>query len=148
MGDFAGKRYIVQAKRKSANEDWSEWTQADSYKRATEHARKVEELGHLSRIVPSQSAERLLTILNDTEKADEILDAGFRLQSEVVKDVFSSINYALDKLFRQNEIAMETHKTHERTDSVIHCLSKKMAFESVKEAMSKVEKRYTKGAKK
>ena len=44
-------RYVVQAKRKYRNEDWSEWITVDSYEKAEGKAKYVEQVGYLSRII-------------------------------------------------------------------------------------------------
>ena len=86
------KRYQVEAKRKVT---WTEWTEADTYKKAKEHARYCESVGYTARIVADESVEELWDILGktdaDAEKVDAILDAGFVKESEAVRKLFRRI---------------------------------------------------------
>lgn len=94
MKKFGRKRYIVQAKRRDTNEKWNDWTDTDNYQRALYHACRVEETGYLARIVVGdKSIEKLLDIVgrNEHEKVDAILDAGFRKQSDVAREIFDDI---------------------------------------------------------
>ena len=100
MKKFGRKRYTVQAKRRDSNEKWSDWTDTNSYQRAVHHACCVEEAGYLAKIVVREKqVEELWGILgkNEHEKADAILDAGFRKQSEVTREIFEEIEmYMMD----------------------------------------------------
>lgn len=53
MGNFQRclKRYVVEAKRKRADEKWTEWTRVDNHDAAVKHANHATELGYLSRII-------------------------------------------------------------------------------------------------
>lgn len=98
MKKFESKRYTVQAKRRNTHEPWSEWTNIDNYRDAVNHACHVEELGYAAKIVVKDEAvEELRSILGgnsfqSAEYADAILDAGFRKESEVIKEVMSEVN--------------------------------------------------------
>ena len=103
-------RYEVQAKRKDTTEPWSDWARCNNYRRAEEHANKVEELGYYARIVVREKQiKKLWGILGNmgvsgiTELADAIFDAGFRQQSEVAKEIFAEI----DKIFCAYEYLIE-----------------------------------------
>lgn len=51
MLEYELKRYNVRAKRKNTSEPWSNWTDVDTIEEAEMHAKHVEELGFLSKIV-------------------------------------------------------------------------------------------------
>lgn len=90
MKKFRRKRYTVQAKRRNTDEPWSDWTDTNNYRQAVNHACHVEEVGYLATIVVREKqVEELWDILgkNEHEKVDAILDAGFRKQNEVAKDI-------------------------------------------------------------
>lgn len=86
------KRYQVEAKR---NVTWTEWTEADTYKKAKAHARYCESVGYTARIVADESVEELWDILGKSdasaEKVDAILDAGFVKESEAARKLFRRI---------------------------------------------------------
>ena len=91
------KRYHIQAKRKNTN-SWSEWTSAVEYGRATEHLARIESLGYDGQLVPSKAVVKLWDILgNDTALADKILDAGFGLEEQIVKDALVKVKMAVRK---------------------------------------------------
>jgi hypothetical protein len=99
MKKFGRKRYIVQAKRRDTNEKWSDWTDTNNYRQAVNQARHVEEVGYLAKIVVKEKqVEELWDILgkNEHEKADAILDAGFRKQSEIAREIFEEIEKILN----------------------------------------------------
>lgn len=87
------KRYDIKAKRKDRNEDWTEWTQANNYSDAIRHVVHVEELGFKAKVVPNKEVKALWDILgkDETEKTDAILDAGFRLTSEIASEIASTV---------------------------------------------------------
>ena len=85
------KRYHVMAKRRNKDQPWSEWTLVNNYNRAEEHARYVEEVGYAANIeIKEPGVEELWNILGTSyegkEKADAILDAGFRKQDVVIDE--------------------------------------------------------------
>ena len=100
------KRYQIQAKRKGVGEKWSEWTNEDHFEDAVAHVKHIKnDLGHCGRVVPHEGGVRELwnilgMELSVTEKADAIFDAGFRLQEESARIIFSSINRAFNKRLR------------------------------------------------
>ena len=51
MLEYELKRYLVRAKRKNTSEPWSNWTDVDTIEEAQMHAKHIEELGFLSKIV-------------------------------------------------------------------------------------------------
>ena len=96
MKTYEPKRYDVQAKRRNSNEEWSEWTSVNNYRDAVNHACKVEELGYDANIVIKDKAvEELRGIFGNSfesaDFADAVLDAGFRKQSEVIREVMRDI---------------------------------------------------------
>ena len=97
MKKFEHKRYCVKAKRKNTNEKWTEWTNVDNYSDAVRHACKVEEIGYAAKIVVKDKAvEELWAILGGSnrgvEQTDAILDAGFRKQSDVIREIVSEVD--------------------------------------------------------
>jgi hypothetical protein len=99
MKKFERRRYVVQAKRRDTNEKWSDWTDTNNYRQAVNQARHVEEVGYLAKIVVKEKqVEELWDILgkNEHEKADAILDAGFRKQSEIAREIFEEIEKILN----------------------------------------------------
>ena len=54
FGNLEEKRYRIDAKRKDTKEPWSSWTTVSNYEDAVKHAKRVEELCHLARIVDKQ----------------------------------------------------------------------------------------------
>lgn len=86
------KRYQVQARR-DEGKNWSMWTEADTYKRAKEHADRIDQLGYMGRIYPTaEGVETLWEILQAhgvddvTGLTDAILDAGFCVQEKGATD--------------------------------------------------------------
>lgn len=90
-------RYYIQAKRKTPDENWSEWTQVDSYPRAQEHLAHVRELGYDAQLIPSEEVKKLWYFLGDKETAltDEILDAGFGLYDKRINYVLGDLKTAI-----------------------------------------------------
>lgn len=102
-------RYYLEAKRKGSDEQWSEWTQADSYPQAVKHLEHIKELGYDGQLVPSKAVKKLWYLLGEkeTELTDEILDAGFALRNDAV-------NMALGNLkIRVHEKAVFPHSKEE-----------------------------------
>lgn len=64
------KRYQVEAKR---NVTWTEWTEANTYKKAKAHARYCESVGYTARIVADESVEELWNILGGKTPDNTIL---------------------------------------------------------------------------
>ena len=101
MKKFESKRYSVQAKRKDTNEKWTEWTSVDNYLEAVRHACHVEEVGYAANIVVKDKAvEELRNIFGNSfesaDYADAVLDAGFRKESEVIREVMSDMDKLID----------------------------------------------------
>lgn len=95
MKKFRRKRYTVQAKRRNTDEPWTDWVDTNNYQQAVNHACHVEELGYLATIVVRhKQVEELWDILgkNEHEKVDAILDAGFRKQNEVAREIILQID--------------------------------------------------------
>lgn len=90
-------RYYIQAKRKVADEKFSEWTQVDSFPRAKEHLAHVRELGYDAQLVPSEEVKKLWYFLGEKETAltDEILDAGFGLYDKRINYVLGDLKTAV-----------------------------------------------------
>ena len=90
------KRYNIVARKKNAT-TWSEWTSTDEYGRATEHLEKIEELGFDGKLKPSEAVKVLWAILgkDQTELTDKILDAGFGLRDDVIKETLTKVKMAI-----------------------------------------------------
>ena len=108
------KRYCIKARRKNTKEPWSIWTEVDNYRQAEEHAEHVSEVGYFSKIsVNEKGVKELWSILakagviNITEQADVIYDAGFRLQSVVARQVASEIFRGIYKILADADIKYE-----------------------------------------
>lgn len=92
---FKRGRYIVKAKRKNKPERWTDWTDTTHYRDALKHASRAEEAGYLAKIVVNEKqVEELWNILGkeEHEKADAILDAGFRNQTGVIREIILKID--------------------------------------------------------
>jgi hypothetical protein len=49
------RRYTIQAKRKTANSNWTEWAVADNLGDAEKQRNRAEEAGYLARIIDRES---------------------------------------------------------------------------------------------
>lgn len=56
---FKPKKYRIMAKRKNSDEPWTDWTMVNDYTKAVAHAKHVEELGYLSKIVEKERGETI-----------------------------------------------------------------------------------------
>ena len=108
------KRYRVKAKRKETKEPWSTWTEVDNYRLAEQHAEHVQEVGYSSKIsVNEKGVKELWSILakagviNVTEQADVIFDAGFCLRSVAARQVASEIFRGIYKILADADIKYE-----------------------------------------
>lgn len=108
------KRYCIKARRKTGKEPWSTWTEVDNYRQAEAHAEHVSEVGYFSKIsINEKGVKELWSILanmgviNVTEQADVIFDAGFRLKSAVVKEVADSIFKKIYKILADADVKYE-----------------------------------------
>lgn len=92
------ERYNVIAKRKNTRE-WSDWVKTNEYGKATEQLEKIEELGFDGKLKPSAAVKSLWAILgkDQTELTDKILDEGFCLRDEVVKETLVKVKMAIRK---------------------------------------------------
>ena len=90
-------RYNIYAKRKTALV-WSEWAKAEEYGKACEHLDRTKELGYDGLLKPSKAVKLLWKLLgNDTVLADKLLDEGFALQDDIVKDTLVKVKMAIRK---------------------------------------------------
>lgn len=108
------KRYCIKAKRKEEKAPWSTWTEVDNYRLAEQHAEHVQEVGYSSKISVNEKGVKELWrilakagVINVTEQADAIFDAGFRLQSVVTKQVASEIFRGIYKILADADIKYE-----------------------------------------
>lgn len=108
------KRYCIKAKRKDVREPWSTWTEVDNYRLAEQHAEHVQEVGYSSKISANEKGVKELWkilakagVINVTEQADVIFDAGFRLQSAVTKQVANEIFREIYKILADADIKYE-----------------------------------------
>ena len=108
------KRYRIKAKRKNTKEPWSTWTEVDNYRQAEAHAEHVSEVGYLPKISINEKGVKELWgilanmgVINITEQADVIFDAGFRLKSAVVKEVTDSIFKKIYQILAEADVKYE-----------------------------------------
>ena len=108
------KRYCIKAKRKDTKEPWSVWTEVDTYRKAEEHAEHVQEVGYSSKITFNEKGVKELWgilaragVINVTEQADVIFDAGFRLKSVVTKQVVNEIFRDIYQILADADIQYE-----------------------------------------
>lgn len=108
------KRYCVKARRKGVREPWSTWTEVDNYRQAEQHAEHVQEVGYSSKIsVNEKGVKELWSILakagviNITEQADVIFDAGFRLRSVVARQVANEIFREIYQILADADVKYE-----------------------------------------
>lgn len=99
---FKRTRYSVQAKRKGTDEKWTEWTAVNDYYQAVKHSVHVANLGFDSNLVIKDGAVKKLWELLGAEgdvkkRTDAILDAGFRKESEVAKEIFEEFEALFGK---------------------------------------------------
>lgn len=108
------KRYCIKARRKDTKEPWSTWTEVDSYRQAEEHAEHVSEIGYFSKISVNEKGVKELWgilakagVINITEQADVIFDAGFRLRSVVARQVANEIFREIYKILADADVKYE-----------------------------------------
>ena len=108
------KRYCIKAKRKNTKEPWSTWTEVDNYRQAEQHAEHVTEVGYFSKISINEKGVKELWgilanmgVINVTEQADVIFDAGFCLRSVAAKQVASEIFRGIYKILADADIKYE-----------------------------------------
>lgn len=108
------KRYCIKARRKDTKEPWSTWTEVDNYRQAEAHAEHVSEVGYFSKISVNEKGVKELWgilaragVINITEQADVIFDAGFRLQSVVAKQVANEIFGKIYRILADADIKYE-----------------------------------------
>lgn len=108
------KRYCVKARRKGVREPWSTWTEVDNYRLAEQHAEHVQEVGYSSKISVNEKGVKELWkilakagVINVTEQADVIFDAGFRLRSVVARQVANEIFREIYKILADADVKYE-----------------------------------------
>ena len=108
------KRYCIKAKRKNTKEPWSTWTETDNYRQAEQHAEHVTEVGYFSKISINEKGVKELWgilakagVINVTEQADVIFDAGFCLRSVAARQVANEIFRGIYKILADADIKYE-----------------------------------------
>lgn len=136
------KRYCVKAKRKVEKAPWSTWTEVDNYRLAEQHAEHVQEVGYSSKIsVNEKGVKELWSILakagviNVTEQADVIFDAGFCLRSVAARQVANEIFRGIYKILADADIKYEEEP--EMGNPIV---------EDIFNAVSEFGKKYAEGA--
>ena len=136
------KRYCIKARRKNTKEPWSTWTEVDNYRQAEAHAEHVSEVGYFSKISINEKGVKEMWgilanmgVINITEQADVIFDAGFRLKSAVVKEVSESIFKKIYKILADADVKYEEEP--ESGNPIVA---------EIYNAVSELRKRYAEGA--
>ena len=127
------KRYLVQAKRRTSKEKWSEWVNVNSYRDAVRHACRIEELGYAAKIVvKDKEVEELRNIFGNSfesaEYADAVLDAGFRKESELVREIFEDITKAVDACTVKKSLFISSHFDISKFNEKLTKLKKKYDY--------------------
>lgn len=139
------KRYQVQAKRKDeSKKKWAEWTEENHYKDAIVHAKRIEALGHCGRVIPcAAGVEKLWGILGgDTDKADEIFDAGFRLESDTARTIFSSIDRAFLKKLKSLNDEINIYDEEGNEELALGLKKQRAAIEEMREIVQGIAAKY------
>ena len=100
---FGVNRYDVLARRND-NDRWTDWTKVDNYQKALEHMQRAEDLGYQAKIVVTDAQVNVLfDLLDDMQQVDTVLDAGFRNQRVLAKDIYNRLGgYAtLSKRYKE-----------------------------------------------
>lgn len=142
------KRYRIVARRKDTNEAWTEWAEADSYKKAEEHARYCESVGYTSRIAIDEAVGELWRILggenDDTaDKTDEILDAGFCKESDVVRRLFKRIYNHFGNHIRKCDRAIAKAEFEEDAELLAFLEEKREGLATARRLIAEYGERYT-----
>ena len=151
MGCEVFKRYRIKAKRRGTDEKWTEWTDADSYAKAEDHAIYCEEVGYQAKIEMDDYVKELWDILGGNSyenivKTDAILDAGFRKQDEVASKLCREIDRVLGTLIKERKILMEIAKEEESYNMLYYHATEKATLENVRETIATIGRKYIKGA--
>lgn len=144
---FKPTRYAVKAKRRGTNEPWSAWTDVDNYYRAMHHTVKCESVGYDAEMVIKEPAvEELWKLLSEEgdikEKTDAILDAGFRKESAVAKEIFARINELLRAVIAEVEEDKETAKEENQPDRLMRCIADLRIYLQVRSILEVIENKY------
>lgn len=144
---FKSARYAVKAKRRSTNEPWSAWADVDNYYRAMHHLVKCEYAGYDAKLVIKEPAVeelwKLLSAEGDVkEKTDAILDAGFRKENVVAREIFARINDLLRAAITEAEEEKETAKEENQPDRIIRCIADLRIYMQVKTILDVIENKY------
>ena len=150
MGCEVFKRYRIKARRRGTDEKWTEWTDADHYAQAEDHAIYCEEVGYQARIEMDDYIKELWGILGGksdktAEITDAILDAGFRKQDEVATKLCREIDRVLGTLIKERKILMEIAKEEEKYNALCCLAKEKATLENVRETISTIGRKYIKG---
>lgn len=144
------KRYSVMAKRKDTNEEWTDWTEADTYEKAEEHARYCESVGYAAKVQADDDLVELWLILggktpDNTKKADEIYDADFRKASVVAAKIAKRIDQFFAHAIRSCVKAIRDAKDEEDYKSVLDYTTEKELLEVVRYKIAAITDKFDGG---
>jgi hypothetical protein len=143
-------RYVVKAKRRGTNEPWSEWTLVNDYYRAMHHLVKCETIGYDAELVIKEPAVeelwKLLSAEGDVkEHTDAILDAGFRKEIVVAKEIFAKINELLNAIIESLEEEKDTAREEDQPELLMRCIADLRIYMQVKTILDVIENKYVGG---
>lgn len=144
---FKRMRYVVKAKRRGTNEPWSEWTLVNDYYRAMHHTVKCENAGYDAKmIIKDEAVEELWKLLaaegDVKEHTDAILDAGFRKETVVAKEIFAKINELLSAVIESLEEEKDTAREEDQPELLMRCIADLSIYMQVKTILDVIENKY------
>lgn len=144
------KRYRIMAKRRDTNEEWTDWADADTYKKAEEHARYCESVGYAAMVQANDALVELWSILggkspDNTKKADEIYDADFRKASVVAAKIAKHIDRFFATSIRNCVNAIREAKDEEDYKSVLDYTAEKELLEVVRYKIAAITDKFDGG---
>ena len=102
-------RYEIMVKRPNTKEPWTTWNTSSNYQEAAKHARYVEDVGYMAKIVFNEEVEKMQRVFVENSYhidniIDRLFDAGFRDSSVVAKTTTLKVTTdILKRLSRANE---------------------------------------------
>ena len=144
------KRYSIMAKRRDTNEEWTDWTEADTYEKAEEHARYCESVGYAAKVQADDALVELWGILGgksyeNAKTADAIYDAGFRKESAVVAKMAKRIDQFFAHAIRNCVKAIRDAKDEEDYKSVLDYTAEKELLEVVRYKIAAITDKFDGG---
>lgn len=144
------KRYSIMAKRRDTNEEWTDWAEADTYKKAEEHARYCESVGYAAKVQADDALVELWGILGgksyeNAKTADAIYDAGFRKESAVAAKIAKRIDQFFATSIRSCVKAIREAKDAEDYRLVLDYTNEKELLEVVRYKIAAITDKYDGG---